>query len=211
MMSRIGVLGGMFDPIHNGHIEVASFARNYLSLYLVKLVPCSIPNHRKNANSPAFHRLAMLNLALEKQDGLQVDSIELRREGISYTAETLQELKRQNKASQLVFVLGLDSFNTIAKWHDWEKLFELCNFFILARSGAQINKETSRAIKLNERLTKSNEAFFQRSTGRILFAKEFNNDLSSTKVRNRFAEGKDLHDSLDDAVYSYIKQHNLYH
>ena len=57
----------------------------------------------------------------------------------------------------------------------------------------------------------SNEAFFQRSTGRILFAKEFNNDLSSTKVRNRFAEGKDLHDSLDDAVYSYIKQHNLYH
>jgi nicotinate-nucleotide adenylyltransferase len=201
----------MFDPIHNGHIEVASFARNYLSLDLVKLVPCSIPNHRKNANSSAFHRLAMLNLAIEKQDGLQVDSIELKREGISYTADTLQELKRQNKASQLVFVLGLDSFNTIAKWHDWEKLFELCSFFVLARSGAKINKETSQVIKLNERLAKSNEAFFQQSTGRILFAKEFNNDLSSTKVRNQFAEGKDLHSSLDDAVYSYIKQHNLYH
>jgi nicotinate-nucleotide adenylyltransferase len=142
---------------------------------------------------------------------LQVDSIELKREGISYTADTLQELKRQNKANQLVLVLGLDSFNTIAKWHDWEKLFELCSFFVLARSGAQINKETSQAIKLNERLTTSSEAFFQQSTGRILFAKEFNNDLSSTKVRNRFAEGKDLRGSLDDAVYSYIKQHNLYH
>lgn len=211
MMSRIGVLGGMFDPIHNGHVEAASFACNYLSLDLVKFVPCSVPNHRTQATSSASHRLAMLNLALEHQAGLEVDALEIERDGISYTADTLQELAHQNISSQLIFVLGLDSFNTITQWHEWERLFELCSFFILARSGTQISRETSVAINLKERLSDGAKDFFQHSSGQVLLAKDFSNDLSSSKVRRELERGADLSESLDQAVYSYIKQHNLYH
>ena len=201
----------MFDPIHNGHVEAASFARNHLSLDLVKLVPCSLPNHRAEATSSAHHRLAMLNLALEKHDGLEVDAIEIEREGVSYTADTLEELAHQNSASQLIFVLGLDSFNTLTHWHAWEKLFELCNFFILARAGSQINSDISETINLSERLSESSDDFFMHSSGKILLAKEFSNDLSSSKVRSELVKGADLSSSLDHAVYSYIKQYNLYH
>ena len=90
MKSRLGVLGGMFDPIHNGHVEAARFACQLLSLDLVKMIPCHIPNHRDSAVSNTTHRLNMLRLAIGSDGRLEPDDIELRKNRVSYSVETMR-------------------------------------------------------------------------------------------------------------------------
>ncbi|NKB34237.1 MAG: nicotinate-nucleotide adenylyltransferase [Pseudomonadales bacterium] len=211
MMSRIGVLGGMFDPIHNGHIEAASYARNCLSLDQIKLIPCSVPNHRAEASSAAEHRVAMLELAIRDHKYIEVDQLELCREGVSYSVETMRELAENYPDNEFVFILGLDAFNTLSEWHEWEQLFTLCSFFVLARSGATINSELAATINLDERRVDDPDSLNHEKPGSIYIAEDFNYQLSSTEVRSKLAEGSDLSKDLDVRVYSYINEHNLYH
>ena len=141
MIARLGVFGGMFDPVHNGHIEAARYAKELLSLDLVNLIPCNIPNHKSQSHAPAKHRLAMLEAAIRDETGIEVDDIELRRSSVSYSAETLKSIKAQKLAHNITFILGIDSFNSITDWFDWERLFSLCSFLVLGRSGLSFDKK----------------------------------------------------------------------
>ena len=84
MIAKLGVLGGMFDPVHNGHIDAARYAKDLLSLDLVNLIPCNIPNHKVQSYAPAEDRLAMIELAIRDESGIEVDDIELQRPSVSY-------------------------------------------------------------------------------------------------------------------------------
>ena len=210
MMSHIGVLGGMFDPIHNGHVEVAKFASESLSLEMTKLIPCSIPNHRAEAVSSADHRVAMLELAIKDYENLSIDPIEVYKDGISYSVDTLLELKAQNPESGIVFILGMDAFNNLNRWHKWEQLLQLCSLFVLARSGENVNYGIATEIDLLNRKVDSGETLLQKEAGSVFISEEFNYELSSTTVRSKLLLGEDLSQELNEKVYSYIKKHNLY-
>lgn len=208
MRSGLAVLGGMFDPVHNGHIEAARYALHYLGMNRLKLIPCKNPNHKPGASSGAKHRLAMLNLAVGLDEQIEVDPIEINRSGVSYTVDTLLELRRRE--NRLVFVLGMDSFNTLPQWHRWSELLELCHFLVLARSGSLVSSETRELLNIERRQVQSPEQLFSCDSGKILFAEDFDFDISSTALRQRLMAQADVSGEINAQVLAYIKTNHLY-
>ena len=210
MMSRLGVFGGMFDPVHRGHLEAARYAKELLHLDCVKLIPCNIPNHRTSAYSSGTHRLAMLELATKNEFGIEVDDIELRKTSVSYSVETVKVMKESAVADSIVFILGMDSFNSITSWFDWETLFSICSFLVLGRSGAPISEAVYEKIQLKKRFTNNVSEFFKRPAGRVLMADSFDIDLSSTSVRTMLSANASLGSCLNREVFKYINEKKLY-
>lgn len=210
MSLRLGVLGGMFDPVHNGHIEAARFARQMLGLDEVHLVPCHIPNHRKAATGSAADRLAMLQRAVTGITGLRVNPIELNRNQVSYMVDTLTAMRAEMVPGALVLVAGMDSFNTVPTWHAWRQLFELCHFFVLARNAESVCEATAKAVDLASRQVYSAQEMFGAETGKIWIAGNFRVDLSSSKVREAIRQQQDLSTLLDARVIEYINHNSLY-
>ena len=210
MMSRLGVFGGMFDPVHKGHLEAAKYAKELLRLDCVKLIPCNVPNHRKSAYSSGVHRLAMLELVTKNELGIEVDDIELRRTSVSYSLETVKLIKENTVFDSIVFIMGMDSFNSITNWFHWEELFSICSFLVLGRSGASVNAAVSDRIQLKKRITNDVSEFFQKPAGRVLMAGKFNIDLSSTSVRAMLNANESLENCLNREVFEYINEEKLY-
>lgn len=208
MRSGLAVLGGMFDPVHNGHIEAARYALHYLGVNRLKLIPCKKPNHKQGASSGAKHRLAMLNLAVGLDERIEVDPIEINRSGVSYTVDTLIELRRCE--DRLVFVLGMDSFNTLPQWHHWTELLELCHFLVLARPGSVVSSAVKEQLNIEQRQVQSPAQLLSGDSGKILFAEDFDFDISSTGLRERLMAQADVSGEMNAQVLAYIKTNHLY-
>ncbi len=210
MSMRLGVLGGMFDPVHKGHIEAAYLAQKMLGLDAVHLVPCHIPNHREAALGSAVERLEMLQRAVSGYTGLAVNPVELNRTQVSYTVDTLVEIRRQLRPDVLVLVTGMDSFNGLPGWHEWRKLFGLCHFFVLARNGETVSSDTAAKLELDTRRVDSADAMYAVDTGKIWIVENFSVDISSTKVRKAIQKQQDLTRLLDKKVIEDIYHNRLY-
>ena len=200
----------MFDPVHKGHLEAARYAKELLHLDCVKLIPCNIPNHRTSAYSSGTHRLAMLELATKNEFGIEVDDIELRKAAVSYTVETVKVMKENAVADSIVFILGMDSFNSITSWFDWKELFSICSLLVLGRSGSSVSETVSNKIQLKKRFTNDVSDFFRESAGRVFMASEFNIDMSSTSVRMMLNANASLDNCLNNEVFKYINDKKLY-
>ena len=210
MSSRIALLGGMFDPVHNGHIEAARYALRELKVDRLKMIPCHSPNHKDSPHSNSRHRLAMLEAAIKSESGIEVDPLEINRSGVSYTVDTLLELKRLDASASLVFVLGIDAFNSLPQWHRWLALPQLCHFLVLARSGAEISQNSADQLGITQRLVSSTDEMFESESGKVLYAKDFSYDLSSTAIRQQLMSNQDARVDLNEDVLAYIKENQLY-
>jgi len=208
----------MFDPVHCGHLAVAELALEALSLDHVLLVPCKLPNHRHAASATGAQRLDMLTLACADSAQLVVSSIELEREGISYSIDTLAQLKNDDPSTDFVFVLGRDAFEGLPLWDRWERLLDENLLAVVSRPGISVSRESAELTQLASRMVRSPEALFDGGRGKIILLEELQNHLSSTRVRAALSgvNGRNqstdmrLDDWLPDTVRAYIETHDLY-
>jgi nicotinate-nucleotide adenylyltransferase len=152
----------------------------------------------------------MLKLATIKFDSIIIDSQEIERNGTSYTAATLANLKSENPNSSLVLLVGVDSFNTLADWHNWESIIELSHVVVFARAGENLTFPKNTQKNLNECIVKSPAELFGSNAGSIYLLDGFNYDASSTEVRTRIAERSNFSELLPAVVCSYIADNELY-
>ena len=135
---RIGILGGTFNPIHFGHLLIAQDAMEQLRLDRVKFIPSAQPPHKRyEGNATAAQRLAMIRLAVRGNPRFEVDDIEIRRGGTSYTVDTLAELRRRHPSARFWFIIGADSLRELHRWREVERLVRMCAFVTVARPGFQ--------------------------------------------------------------------------
>jgi nicotinate-nucleotide adenylyltransferase len=194
---RIGVLGGTFDPIHLGHLDMAREAQSALDLNRVILLPARVPPHRSaEPRASAFHRFAMASMAAAEQRGIVASDLELQREGPSYTSSTLERLHADGLSpSQLYFILGADAFSEIATWHDYPRLLDLSNFVVISRPGFSVTQ-------LAARIPAS-------ATG-IFYLIGDTPDVSSTDIRRRIGAGESIDGLVPRSVAAHIERHRLY-
>ena len=192
----VGLFGGTFDPVHNGHIQAANSAHQILKLDKVIMIPAGDPYLKRTelVASPK-ERYHMVSLAIQKIPFLEVSDIEIFRSGPSYTLDTVRELKRNGH--EVIVLLGADSIIEMDKWEDPDSLHSECEVVGLTRPGFQIDKSKpyqSRQRKYSLRTIEVNSPA-----------------ISSTKVRNLVQNGQDVTGLVPQGVNEYIQKEKLYH
>jgi nicotinate-nucleotide adenylyltransferase len=199
---RIGVFGGSFDPIHEGHLRAAEDARVALGLERVLLVPAG-SQPLKGGHAPADHRLAMVRLAVEGRDGLEVSDAEVARPGTSYTVDTVREISKALGADvELCLLIGTDAVRDLPDWRDVQEIFSHARPVVLQRPGdGPVDWDD-----LAGRLTAGLAGRLRDST--VCLKRPV--DVSSTEVRRRLAAGEPVSGLVPTAVEGYIRRHGLY-
>lgn len=208
--TKIAVLGGTFDPIHNGHLRVALEMKQQLGLDEVRLLPCHRPPHRGAPGGSSDARIAMVRLAVSECPELQVDDRELQRDQASYTIDTLRDLRRElGDDVSLIWALGVDAFASLDTWHLWRELLDHAHLLVLARPGYCLPEQGAVAELLRARQA-SASMLDEQSRGAIVLPALSLLAISATAIRTQIARGESPQYLLPDAVWRYIVSHNLY-
>jgi nicotinate-nucleotide adenylyltransferase len=221
---RVGILGGTFDPIHEGHIAAARAAMDTLDLDRVLLVASHQPPHRcQQPKTSAYHRFAMVSLACAADPRLQASDVELVHDGPSYTAQTLRRLAGPApglRPSQLFFIIGTDAFAEIASWYDYPAVLDLAHFVVVSRPGQSFDALRARVPDVAGRLREARKApvAAPASTGAeadtadlaVFLVNAATPDVSSTDIRNRAGRGLPLAGLVPPGVERHIVRHGLY-
>lgn len=190
MTRPLAILGGTFDPVHNGHLRAAWEAAEALDAE-VHLVPAHVPPHRPAPVAGAAQRVAMLRAALGGQQRLVLDTRELRREGPSWTVDTLHDLRAElGPQRPLVLLVGADAFAGLASWHRWRELFELAHVGVLTRPGAAAGLPPELAAEVAPRRVERADALRAAAAGRVLAIAVTALDISASQVRAALADGR---------------------
>ena len=212
---RTGVLGGTFDPIHVGHLAVATAAADALALDEVLLLPSRTPSHRPvDPSASIFHRFAMVALAAQHDPRMLASDLELRRPGPSYTADTLRALQATGRDRlQIFFLTGADAFAEIATWREYPDVLDLAHFVVCARPGTPAASMPARLPALSARMITASAdrgTVLDSSTPSVYLLDVPTPDVSSTDVRARARAGRPLAGLLPPEVDAYIRRHGLY-
>jgi nicotinate-nucleotide adenylyltransferase len=194
---RIGVFGGTFDPIHHGHLAAARAAIECAHLDRVLFVPSEQPPHRAAALAPAHDRLAMTRLAVDDDTRFEVSDVEVERGGMSYTADTLAELRRSHPDDELFLILGWDAARLFRTWHEPDRVSRLASVVILDRPGLR-RPEPSELASLGL------------DPARVVNCHLPTPDVSGSELRRALARGKSVAGKVPAAVERYIAEHDLY-
>jgi len=195
----LGIMGGTFDPIHVGHLAIAEEAREALALDAVLFVPAGQPPHKPAGSvTPVGHRVAMVEIAIADNPAFELSTVEIEREGPSYTVDTVEALARSNPGSRLHLILSAETFAELPSWHEPERLFEAARMAVVPREGYPAPDPAWLA-----RTFPGREDHVEYLGGPRL-------GLSSTALRARVAAGRSIRYLVPSAVEAYIADHHLY-
>lgn len=199
-MRRLGLLGGTFDPVHNGHLMIAYMARQRFQLQELRFIPAGQPPHKDGRLvTPAGDRLAMVRLAIGDEPGFSVSSMEIERDGPSYTVDTLTQVRdEEGPDCELFFIVGGDALPDLLSWRAPERLLELCTLVVFRRPDtAPVDLEHLRARlpSVAEKVT-------------IVDGPQL--PESGTAIRQRVRAGSPVGDQVPPLVVAYIESHGLY-
>jgi nicotinate-nucleotide adenylyltransferase len=210
----LGILGGTFDPIHYGHLELARETLNALYLAAVRLVPAGHPPHRVASVATPRQRLDMAELAIADYPGLAVDAREIDRPGPSYTVLTLEELRSENPARAQALIVGADAFLGLPTWHRWHELFELAHVIVVGRPGVAFEGMMPAPLvrEWERRRTADPRALAKATAGVIIRQAITPQPISASAIRAALASGDDaaVRGLLPAAVLAYIERNRLY-
>ena len=211
MTQPVGILGGTFDPVHNGHLHLATTFLDTLNMAELRFVPLNTPPHRTPPLASAEQRLEMLELAVENQAGLKVDDCEIRRGGISYSNDTLKHLRKILNETPICLLMGIENFNTLNHWHQWQSLLDYAHIVIANRPGSD-NKLTDGEMKnfMEDSITQSVGVLHQQPAGLIMQLDIPMLDISSTQIRKNFQTNLNSDSLLPNKVLDFVQTHHLY-
>lgn len=220
MSSGVGLLGGTFNPVHNGHLAIARQTREALDLERVVFIPTGAPPHKPHENlASAKDRYAMVRLAIASDPSLSLSDVDVRRPGKSYSIDTIRLLQKEFGAeTRLYFLIGLDAFLEFPTWRAPETLLTLCSFVVLSRPGQSF--QALSALPLIPRLPQA--SLMDLDAGRsvrldapvdsqsLICLRLPPSNVSASDIRARLARGVSTANLLPPAVESYILQHHIY-
>lgn len=204
----IGIIGGTFDPIHFGHLRPALEIFEQFSLDELRFIPSAHPPHRWQPEASAEHRINMTTLAIDPIEGFTLDDREYRREGASYTVDTLKSIRQEiGNDRPLCMIIGLDAFQSFTQWRDWQKILTLTHLVVSPRPGYKLSAEDQ---WVQAYLTKDATELKQYAAGKIFVAEVIQFDISATKIREQLLNGFSASYLLPETIRKYIDKHRLY-
>jgi len=212
-MQKIGLFGGTFDPVHNGHLAAGKAALSQLHLDHLIYIPAPSPPHKLEVHiTPFCHRLAMLELAIGDKKGFSVSPIEAERHGPSYTIDTFSIIRRRFESDVTFFyVIGLDAFAEICTWKHYQQLLREVSFVVIDRPSH--DNATCEQIVLTELqgYTCTGEGVWAHENGSTIYRLAMDPvDVSSTVVRMLLQEGKSVEGLVPARVTDYVQENRLY-
>lgn len=220
-INRLGLLGGSFNPIHNGHLTIAHHVHERMKLSRVLFIPTGDPPHKRGGSlAPATHRFEMVRLAIAETPFFEVSTIELDREGKSYSIDTVHEVQAQyGPSSKLFFIIGLDAFLEFPTWRAPEELLRLCHFVVVPRPGQSFQALAKMALLSGvhtQALTQLDRGVLGQldipipNSSSITCLALPPSPISASDIRQRIRSGLPLANMLPPPVESYILRHSLY-
>jgi nicotinate-nucleotide adenylyltransferase len=209
-MRPIGIFGGTFDPIHYGHLRTALELTQALSLARVHFIPCANPPHRSAPMTPARLRLRMVKAAVRGQPNFVADDRELKRNGVSYTVDTLASLRADYPRVPLCLLLGMDAFLHLPQWHRWRDLLTLAHVVVAHRPGWQAPRSGALGALLRERRTRAAKELAATRAGRVHVEAVTQLEISSTDLRAAIRRGLDPKFLMPEAVRKIITETECY-
>lgn len=223
----IGIFGGSFDPPHFGHIKSALELLEHFEFEQIRFIPCKLSPLKEKVFANAQHRLQMLNLVCSSQSKLIADDRELKRQGPSYTIDSLIELREEiGNHQSLVLIVGLDAYLEFCKWHRYEEILSYCHLILMQRPGYSLpenesvhESESKPGSKFGPGCEKEYFELNKTEDSKLLTTKPYGNiymselekiDISSTLIRNTIAQGKQPKYMLPGNVWNYVRRNKLY-
>ncbi len=206
----IGILGGTFDPIHLGHLRMALELYEALDLVKVHIIPTYQPMYRKQPVASPDQRFAMVDCAVRGEPALLADDREIRRQGPTYTIDTLIEMRKEMPDIPLCLLIGIDAFLGFSSWHRWEKILDHAHLIVAHRPHYHLPQTGIVADLIHQRLQHAISFIHENVSGGILLRPITALEISATDIRKQIAMGRNPRYLLPDDVYEYIKKEGIY-